>query len=195
VGGVRRAAFVDRDGTLNVRPAEHDYVRSLTGFAWLPGALDGLVALDRAGYVLAVVSNQRGVARGLVSPAVLTQIEDLIQRDLEARGARISAFRYCLHDESDACDCRKPKPGLILDLARELDLDVAASWMIGDSGTDIEAGRRAGCRTALVSNAPARSGAADLVAPSLAEAAALIAGEPPQAPDDAAPTSKAATSA
>jgi D-glycero-D-manno-heptose 1,7-bisphosphate phosphatase len=175
---MRRAVFLDRDGTLNVRPDEHAYVESLDGFVWLAGALEGASALARAGFVLAVVSNQRGVARGLVSWATLTSIEHEIQARMRDAGAEITAFRYCPHDLADACDCRKPAPGMILALARTLDIDLPRSWMIGDSESDIAAGQAAGCRTALIDEpgSPARSRRSrpDIVAPSLDAAATAI---------------------
>jgi D-glycero-D-manno-heptose 1,7-bisphosphate phosphatase len=167
--------FLDRDGTLNVRPGEHEYVTSEADFLWLPGAAEGAARLARAGYVLTLVSNQRGVARGLVHPSVLHRIEELIQDELARHGCSIAAFRYCLHDIEDACDCRKPKPGMILRLARELDLDLAGSWMIGDSDSDIRTGEAAGCRTALLANSGDGT-EADVVARSLAEASELIVG-------------------
>jgi histidinol-phosphate phosphatase family protein len=176
MGGVRRrAAFLDRDGTLNVRPAAHEYVTSPEEFVWLPGAIEGLRRLADAGYLLAVVSNQRGVARGLLSPAVLREIEQRMQRDLATRGCQITAFRYCTHDEHAGCECRKPRPGLLLSLARELDLDLASSWMIGDAESDLRAGEAAGCRTALLADG-AGAPAADVVARSLALASEQIAG-------------------
>lgn len=169
-----RAAFLDRDGTLNVRPAEHEYLMSPEDFVWLPGAPEAMARLSEARYVLAVVSNQRGVARGLVSLAALDEIEQRIQRELAGFGCRVQAFRYCFHDLADACECRKPRPGMLRDLARELDLELERSWMIGDTESDVEAGRRAGCRTALVGS-DARGFGADLVAPSLGQASSLIA--------------------
>jgi D-glycero-D-manno-heptose 1,7-bisphosphate phosphatase len=179
----RRAAFVDRDGTINVRPRAHEYVTSEQEFRWLPGAAEGLARLARAGYLLAVVSNQRGVARGLIEPRVLTAIEERIQRGLEPYGCRIEAFRYCVHEQNEDCSCRKPKPGMILDLAKDLELDLPSSWMIGDADSDVLAGRAAGCRTVLLRGNGAEgfdgagidAGRADLVAPSLARASELIA--------------------
>jgi D-glycero-D-manno-heptose 1,7-bisphosphate phosphatase len=100
--------------------------------------------------VLTVVSNQRGVARGLVSLETLRSIEGRIQGDLRPLGVQIEAFRYCMHDIEASCVCRKPAPGLILELAGELELDLGRSWMIGDSETDVTTGRRAGCRTAII---------------------------------------------
>ena len=119
-----------------------------------------------------VVSNQRGIARGLVNERTLTQIEEEIQSGLAPHDVRIAAFRYCPHELGEGCDCRKPKPGLILDLARELQIDLASSWMIGDSASDVEAGRAAGTRTALI--AADGKGDADLAAPTLLDVAAAI---------------------
>lgn len=172
----RGAVFLDRDGTLNVRPAEHAYLTSSADFAWLPGAQAGTVRLAKAGYVLAVVSNQRGIARGLVDPDVLSEVERLMQRDLARQGCAITAFRYCPHDEDAGCDCRKPRPGMLVALARDLDLDLGRSWMIGDSASDVLAGEAAGCRTALVGTSPQEC-EPDLVAPSLDAVSSLILGE------------------
>ena len=172
-GVTRRAVFLDRDGTLNVRPARHDYVRSPDQFTWLPGSREALAQLARAGYVLAVVSNQRGIARGLLTQETLDGIERRIEVDLRPFRCRITSFRYCPHDVRDGCVCRKPKPGMLLELARELDLDLARSWVVGDSETDVLAARAAGCRAALVGAVPSVSHP-DVVAPSLADAAEVI---------------------
>ena len=169
----RRAVFLDRDGVLNVRPPEHEYVTSPQDFVWLSGAADGAARLARAGYLLAIVSNQRGVARGLVSSETLQAIEQLIQDELAVRGASVTSFRYCLHDESAGCSCRKPRPGMILDLAAEFDIDLRNSWLVGDSESDVRAGRAAGCKTVFVGDAPVGVGA-DLMASSLLDASHLI---------------------
>lgn len=166
--------FLDRDGTINVKPAPHEYVTSPRDFVWLPGVVPGLARLAKAGFALTVVSNQRGVARGLVAPSTLREIEARIQSDLARYDCAVEAFRYCIHDLQDGCECRKPKPGMILDLARELDLDLAQSWLIGDSEDDIKAGAVAGCRTALIGESSMEV-APDIVAGSLAEASARIA--------------------
>lgn len=183
--------FLDRDGTLNVRPPLHSYLTSAADFAWIPGAREGVARLAAAGYVLTVVSNQRGVGRGLVTKAVLHAIEERIQRDLAAEGCAIERFRYCFHLGEDDCGCRKPRPGMILDLAGELDLDLKESWVIGDAPSDVAAGRAAGCRTALVGDARAT---ADLCAPSLAAASEAIATRFQSAAGDPA-SSNSATSA
>jgi D-glycero-D-manno-heptose 1,7-bisphosphate phosphatase len=169
----RRAVFLDRDGTLNVRAGDHEYVASAHDFTWLPGAAAGVARLAQAGYVIAVVSNQQGVARGDVTPEAIRAIEERIHHDLASHGCEITTFRYCTHSEEDGCDCRKPKPGMIVALARELDLDVTSSWMIGDSESDVRAGQAAGCRTVLIGDSHG-STLADLNARSLAEASDLL---------------------
>jgi D-glycero-D-manno-heptose 1,7-bisphosphate phosphatase len=169
-GSDRVAVFLDRDGTLNVKPPEGEYVRSVNEFEWLPGAAEGAAALSQAGLALFVVSNQRGVARGLVDEVTLTAIEGRIQSALHPLGAQIEAFTYCRHDLSDHCDCRKPRPGMIMRLVRERGLRLADSWMVGDAVSDVAAGQAAGCRTALLAD-PRRAvdvdPAPDLVMPSL----------------------------
>ena len=172
---MRAAAFLDRDGTLNVRPPAHEYIVAESEFVWLPGAREALVRLHHAGYVLAVVSNQRGVGRGLVSASTLGAIEGRIQRDLAGFGCRVEAFHYCLHDIGAGCECRKPRPGMLLELAKRLDLDLSSSWMIGDAESDVVAGQAAGCRTAFLGT-PGEAVAADVVAASLEEASRLITG-------------------
>ena len=132
-----------------------------------------MVALAGAGFMLAIVSNQRGIARGLIELETLDAIEERIQQALAPHGVRVEAFRYCPHDLDAGCDCRKPRPGMLLDLATTLDLDLHASWMIGDSPTDIQAGHAAGTHTALIT--PAGTGDADVTAPTLLDFAKEIA--------------------
>lgn len=143
------AVFLDRDGVLNERPPAHEYVTSADQFVWLPGARDAVARFKASGWKVAVVSNQRGVARGLVTFEVLAEIERKIQEDL-GPDAAIDGFYYCPHDLDEGCDCRKPRPGLLVRAAGDLGLDRAQSWMIGDEQSDVEAGRAAGCATILI---------------------------------------------
>jgi len=190
----RRAVFLDRDGTLNVRPPEHEYLTTAADFVWLPEAREAVGKLAQAGFVLTVVSNQRGVGRGLVSPEAIREIERLIQRDLAAEGCSIESFRYCFHADEDGCNCRKPRPGMILDLADELNLDLAESWVIGDAPSDVVAGRAAGCRTALLGRARRNEAKTDLVVDSLAAACDAIV-DGPQFAASESPRSNSSTSA
>ena len=167
----RPAVFLDRDGTINVRPPEHDYIRESRDFEWLTGALEGMAKLAGAGLPLVVVSNQRGISRGLVSETTLREIESQIQTALGAYGHQISAFRYCPHGLDEQCECRKPRPGLLRAAADELQLDLRRSWMIGDSDTDVQAGQAAGCRTILVTR---ETDSHERTARSLLEAADIV---------------------
>lgn len=169
---LRPAAFLDRDGVLNKRPPEHDYVRSSDGFSLLPGAAGALRRLADAGYTLVVVSNQRGVARGLVTWETLSEIEEIVRREAQVH----VAFYYCPHELSDACDCRKPAPGMLLRAARELGLDLSRSVMIGDAESDVDAGDAAGARTILIAS-PGTVSSAGAVVADLAAAADTVLGQ------------------
>lgn len=168
----RAAVFLDRDGVLNERPPPHEYVGGGHSFRWIDGAVDALGALAPS-HSLIVVSNQRGIARGLVSWDSLRAIEQTIQTELARHGARIDAFYYCPHDLTDNCLCRKPQPGLLFRASEEHEVDLGASVMIGDDETDVEAGRAAGTRTILLGLSETPS-AADVVVPSLREAATFL---------------------
>ena len=150
----------------------HDYVRDVAQLRLLPGIATAAAVLHDAGYMLVVVSNQRGVARGLVSPETLSAIEETIQRELATAGARITRFYYCPHDLNADCACRKPKPGLLLRAARDLNLDLAASAFVGDAEADVEAGRAAGVLTVRVGGS---STGADVAASDLLHAAQALA--------------------
>lgn len=145
----RGAIFLDRDGTLN---CDRGYTHKISEWQWLPGALAAIAAFNQAGWPVVVVSNQSGIARGLYTRAQLAELETWVNNDLAARGLTISGWYYCPHGPNDNCDCRKPKPGLILNACADLDLDASLSWMIGDRLSDIQAGYAAGCDCALVLN-------------------------------------------
>jgi histidinol-phosphate phosphatase family protein len=139
---LRRAAFLDRDGVL----PEHDYVKSPAEFTWLAGAREGVLRLNREGWLVLVVTNQRGVARGLMTAQDVDAIHARAQRELAEIGARVDAFYFCPHRDEDACACRKPQPGLILRAAQEWRVDLEGSFLVGDDERDVTAARRAGVR-------------------------------------------------
>jgi D-glycero-D-manno-heptose 1,7-bisphosphate phosphatase len=159
-GPGRPAVFLDRDGTLI---EDVGYPREAEGVRLLDGAADALAALRRAGFALVVVSNQSGIGRGLVTQDEADAVHRRFLDELHARGVEIDDVRYCPHAPEDACACRKPAAGLVLASARELGLDVARSFMVGDKPSDVEAGRRAGCRT-IALDGDAGGSAADYVA-------------------------------
>lgn len=154
-GVLRRAIFLDRDGTLN---KDTGYVHRKEDWHWLPGVVEALKRFHAVGYALVVVSNQSGLARGMYDLAALHELEAWINADLEAKGAAIDAWYYCPHlpEITGPCSCRKPAPGLILRAAEEMGLDLARSWMVGDRVRDVEAGLAAGCRCVLLR--PAQGG-------------------------------------
>jgi len=145
---MRRAVFLDRDGVLNRAPVLDGKPTSPhrpEELEILPGVREALAALRAAGYLLIVVTNQPDVARGLQKRAMVAAINRRLQQELP-----LDSVRVCYHDDPDGCPCRKPKPGMILQAAQDFDVDLRASFMVGDRWRDIEAGRRAGCRTVLI---------------------------------------------
>lgn len=163
--------FLDRDGTVNVKAREGAYVTGPDELRMLPGAAAAVAELNRAGLRVVLVSNQRGIARGLMTTDDLDGIHAALARELAGAGAHLDAIHVCPH-EAGACDCRKPGIGLF-EQARAADpgIDFAHSIMVGDAASDIEAGRAAGMLTVGVG--PDAAGADHAVA-SLAEAVAWI---------------------
>jgi D-glycero-D-manno-heptose 1,7-bisphosphate phosphatase len=172
----KRAAFIDRDGVLN---EDHGYVSRAEDFHWLPGAVPALARLQAAGYALVVVTNQSGIARGLYTQADFEALTAHMREQLRAEGVTLDAVESCPHLPTATvpayrmdCDCRKPKPGMILRAARALDLDLAASCLFGDKASDIAAGCAAGVgRCWLIGDSPSLSSCdADGASPSLTQA-------------------------
>lgn len=142
------AAFLDRDGVINRKAPGGQYVTCWEDFHLLPGVVESIAQLNRAGLRVIVVTNQRCVAKGLLTEPELNKLHRQMSKYLAQAGATIDAIYYCPHELEASCDCRKPAPGMLLEAARLHGLDLAASWMIGDSDSDIQAGKNAGCRTA-----------------------------------------------
>ena len=184
-----RAVFLDRDGVLNraeLRAGRPHPPSTVEDAAMLPGAADACRRLAAAGWLLFVVTNQPDVARGTVTRDEVNAVNAALLGDLP-----ITEVLVCPHDDGDACECRKPKPGMLLDAARRFGVDLGASVMIGDRWRDVEAGRRAGTRTMLVGDGYGEEELCDppddLVA-SLARAADLLLAEPAGAPGAAGTT-------
>jgi D-glycero-D-manno-heptose 1,7-bisphosphate phosphatase len=172
---MKRAVFLDRDGVINRKASEDEYITRWEDFHFLPEVADGIALLNRAGWSVIVISNQRCVAKGLLSIETLEAMHRRMSEELGAAGAKVDGIYFCPHEKDAACNCRKPAPGMLLAAARVHQIDLRASWMIGDSESDVEAGRRAGCRTAqLVTNPESASGDADLYARCLVEASRKI---------------------
>jgi D-glycero-D-manno-heptose 1,7-bisphosphate phosphatase len=188
---VRRAVFVDRDGVLN--ELVPDPVSGLPESPLQPelvtlisGAAQALARLHEAGWALVGISNQPAAAKGTVTLEELERVQARVLELLADESVGLDGFELCFHhpdgvvpELTGACDCRKPRPGMLLTAAERLELDRGASWLVGDTDDDVAAGRAAGCRTVLVENPGSshkRRGAdeADARAGSLAEAADLI---------------------
>ncbi len=135
---------------INQRPPEGDYITRWEDFHILPGVAEGIALLNHAGYSVIVATNQRCVAKGLITEADLQTMHEGMTGVLERSGAKIDATYYCPHETDPPCDCRKPAPGMLLSAARSRGIDLQTSWMIGDSDNDVAAGANAGCKTARV---------------------------------------------
>ena len=146
-----RAVILDRDGVLNKKPPRAQYVRRWEEFEWLPGAVDALCLLKRAGYKVIIVTNQAGIARGIMTEADIRSLHERMQAELTAVGAPVDTIYYCPHGWDDGCVCRKPSPGLLFQAQREHHLDLTKTIFIGDDERDLKAGKAAGCRTFFVS--------------------------------------------
>ncbi len=159
-----RAVFLDRDGVINepvpdARSGRPESPYRPEDVRLAEGAVDALRMLHEGGFVLIVVSNQPAAAKGTVSMDQLRAVHGRVVELLAAHGVELDDWRYCFHHPegvvpqlTGACECRKPAPGMLLDAAREHDLDLAASWIVGDSDVDIQAGETAGVKTVLVQN-------------------------------------------
>lgn len=142
----KKTVFLDRDGTINVRPPKAHYIENPDEFIWLDGAKDAIKLLKDNGYSLILVSNQPGIARGNLTEEMLLEIHNKMQRELKAdTGYEIDKIYYCPHNWDEGCDCRKPKPGMLYQAQKEYSLDLTKCIMIGDDERDIEAGEAAGC--------------------------------------------------
>jgi D-glycero-D-manno-heptose 1,7-bisphosphate phosphatase len=187
----RPAAFLDRDGTLNEAVLDPESGKpesplSVADVRLLPGVAAAAASLADAGYALVCVSNQPAAAKGKVTIPELLAIHERVIALLAERGARVETSLLCPHHPDGVlgglagpCRCRKPAPGMLLDAAGALELDLGRSWMLGDTDADVGAGRGAGCLTAMIeypASAHKRSGqpSADLLAANLEDAAAQL---------------------
>lgn len=153
-GETRRAVFLDRDGTVNV---EKEYLHRPEEFEFVSGTAEAIGILKGAGYLVVVVTNQSGVARGFYGEEDVELLHRHMDELLAVCGTSVDGYYYCPHHPEKGvgryridCDCRKPLPGMLLQAAADLGIDLADSWMIGDKLADVEAGIAAGCRPVMV---------------------------------------------
>jgi D-glycero-D-manno-heptose 1,7-bisphosphate phosphatase len=143
-----RAVFLDRDGVIcENRP---DHVKNWDEFQFLPGAKNSLAALSRLGLAVVVVTNQAVIGRGIVPASTVDDIHRRMMAEVATFGGRIDRVVYCPHRPEENCGCRKPKAGMLLQVANEMGIDLSRSYMIGDAASDLLAGQLAGCRTFMV---------------------------------------------
>jgi len=160
-----RAIFLDRDGVINQKLPENCYVSEVSQFELLPDVPEALAKLKSLGFLLVLTTNQRGIARNFMTSEHLAAVHEFMQRELAKGGAALDALYYCPHERDEGCGCRKPEPGMILSAAGDLSIDLAASYMVGDSASDVAAGRSAGTRTVRIGRGQDEE--ADLTFPSL----------------------------
>jgi D-glycero-D-manno-heptose 1,7-bisphosphate phosphatase len=174
--------FLDRDGVINRKPLEGDYIRNWSQFVFLPGVEEAVRTLNRAGKTVSVVTNQRGIALGLYTEQDLADIHHHLQEHFLTNGARIDAFYFCPHDRNQ-CECRKPGTALLEQAFRDFPNATAQnSLLIGDSLSDIQAAKKMGMRSIFIEGEPDRRKAgaekaaelADTVCSCLAQAVTLI---------------------
>lgn len=145
-----KVVLLDRDGVINQKAPEGDYIKNWAEFEFLPGAVKALALLTANGYDIHIITNQRGISRGLMSTSDLDEIHRKMKAELEKQAAKIDGIYVCPHGKEDGCGCRKPKPGLLLQAASDYDFNLTKAVFIGDSLSDLQAGDAAGCKTVLV---------------------------------------------
>ncbi|MDD3228851.1 MAG: HAD family hydrolase [Oscillospiraceae bacterium] len=150
---MRKAVFLDRDGLINRKAAEHDYIKRWDEFSFLPNVPAAITKLNQAGYLVLIITNQRGIARGLMSAAALQSIHEKMCAELESWGAHIDGIYVCPHDIGQ-CNCRKPDIGLFLQAECDFAIDKKNSWMVGDSQSDVDAGTNYGIKAIQTTKLP-----------------------------------------
>jgi len=143
-----KLVILDRDGTIN-HDSDH-YIKSLDEWRPIKGSLEAIARLTQAGYRMVVATNQSGIARGLFTTRTLFEIHDALQRAAVQAGGRVDAFFFCPHADAAGCECRKPKPGMLLEAARRFNVSLEDTYMVGDALKDVQAAVAAGARPVLV---------------------------------------------
>jgi len=143
-----KLVILDRDGTIN-HDSEH-YIKSLDEWRPIKGSIEAIARLTQADYRVVVATNQSGISRGLFTTRTLFEMHDALQRAVMQAGGRIDAFFFCPHTETANCQCRKPKPGMLLEVAQRFNVSLTDTYMVGDALKDVQAAEAAGARPVLV---------------------------------------------
>jgi D-glycero-D-manno-heptose 1,7-bisphosphate phosphatase len=144
------AVFLDRDGVINRKAPDGDYIKSWEEFAFLPGAVEAIKILNESGWKVIVVTNQRGIALGLMTEADVEEIHKKLSLEIQKHGAHIDRIYYCPH-EKGSCSCRKPDIGMFLKAKEDFpELSFSSSFVVGDSSSDMEAGKSLACKLILI---------------------------------------------
>jgi len=143
-----KLVILDRDGVINHDSAS--FIKNPNEWVAIPGSLEAIALLNQSGYRVAIATNQSGIARGLFDMAILNAIHDKMHKALAQVGGRVDAVFYCPHSADDHCDCRKPKTGMIVDIARRFSVDLKEVPAVGDALRDLQAFANAGCQPILV---------------------------------------------
>jgi histidinol-phosphate phosphatase family protein len=144
--------LLDRDGVLNKNPGPGKYIRSWEEWEWLPGAKEALRLFHEAGYRMVIITNQSGIAQGLMTEDALADIHRNMKEAAKPVGGDKIAIYYCPHIQANGCECRKPKPGMLLQAQHDLGFDLESTFFIGDDERDRQAGEAAGCPSILVND-------------------------------------------
>ena len=140
--------ILDRDGVIN--EDSDNYIRSVDEWIPVPGSINAIVELSKAGYTIAVATNQSGLARGYFPESELDAMHNKMNALVDADGGNIESVLFCPHGPDDNCECRKPNPGMVKQLLTEHNVEASETWVVGDSLRDLQAGLNAGCKVALV---------------------------------------------
>jgi D-glycero-D-manno-heptose 1,7-bisphosphate phosphatase len=146
----KKTIILDRDGVINKKGEKARYVCGWEDWKWIPGAVEAIKLLKSNGYIVIIVSNQAGIARGAMTENDLKSIHENMLSELRKKGGDIDRIYYCPHGWDDGCECRKPKPGMLFQAQRDFHIDLTRTFFIGDDERDVQAGQAAGCRTLLV---------------------------------------------
>jgi D-glycero-D-manno-heptose 1,7-bisphosphate phosphatase len=144
-----KAIFLDRDGVIN-KKIIGDYVKYWEEFEFLCGVKEAIKLLNQTNFKVIIITNQAGIGRGVMTEEQLKMIHQKMLDELETYGAKVDAIYYCPHHPDDNCNCRKPKTGMLKQADKDFNIDFKNSWLIGDEPKDIEAGRKMGCKTCMV---------------------------------------------